>query len=76
MHEYVPIVFDENHFCVANIIIHSALLDFRFRSALHTEKRRGKQMTNLAAVLFPDKKGAAKSYVGAEETDNVYSGLV
>ena len=32
--EYVPVVFDEQHFCVALCTIHSSLLDFRFRSRL------------------------------------------
>lgn len=31
LHEYCPIVFDEFHFCVANLCIHSTLLDVRFR---------------------------------------------
>jgi len=31
LHEYCPIVFDEYHFCVANLCIHSTLLDIRFR---------------------------------------------
>lgn len=30
--EYIPAVFDEQHFCVALCTIHSSLLDFRFRS--------------------------------------------
>ncbi len=30
--EYVPIVFDEQHFCVTLCTIHSSLLDFRFRA--------------------------------------------
>lgn len=31
IHEYCPVVFDEFHFCLANICIHSAILDVRFR---------------------------------------------
>jgi len=31
IHEFSPVVFDEFHFCVANIIVHSTLLDFRLR---------------------------------------------
>lgn len=30
--EYMPVVFDEQHFCVALCTIHSSLLDFRFRA--------------------------------------------
>mmetsp|Transcript_31135 Transcript_31135/g.30587 ORF Transcript_31135/g.30587 Transcript_31135/m.30587 type:complete len:130 (+) Transcript_31135:281-670(+) len=29
--EYIPVVFDESHFCVALSTFHSSLLDFRFR---------------------------------------------
>lgn len=29
-HEYIPILFDENHFCLCNASLHCLLLDFRF----------------------------------------------
>jgi len=29
--EYVPVVFDEQHFCLALCTLHSSILDFRFR---------------------------------------------
>lgn len=32
IYEYVPVTFDEQHFCVALCTIHSCLLDFKFRS--------------------------------------------
>eukprot|EP00820_Chromera_velia_P021368 Cvel_7834.t1-p1 / transcript=Cvel_7834.t1 / gene=Cvel_7834 / organism=Chromera_velia_CCMP2878 / gene_product=Protein FAM135B, putative / transcript_product=Protein FAM135B, putative / location=Cvel_scaffold418:78025-87936(+) / protein_length=709 / sequence_SO=supercontig / SO=protein_coding / is_pseudo=false len=31
MHEYVSLVFDEFHFCTVGLLIHTALIDFRFR---------------------------------------------
>lgn len=31
MHQYCPVVFDEFHFCLASICIHSAIVDVRFR---------------------------------------------
>mmetsp|Transcript_37942 Transcript_37942/g.60092 ORF Transcript_37942/g.60092 Transcript_37942/m.60092 type:complete len:778 (-) Transcript_37942:131-2464(-) len=31
VHEFCPIVFDEFHFCVINMVVHTTLLDFRFR---------------------------------------------
>mmetsp|Transcript_107020 Transcript_107020/g.301090 ORF Transcript_107020/g.301090 Transcript_107020/m.301090 type:complete len:771 (-) Transcript_107020:149-2461(-) len=31
LHELCPVVFDEFHFCLANIAVHSTLLDFRLR---------------------------------------------
>lgn len=30
--EYIPVIFDEQHFCITLCTIHSSLLDFRFRS--------------------------------------------
>jgi len=30
--EFIPVVFDESHFCVALCTVHSSTLDFRFRS--------------------------------------------
>jgi len=35
LHEFVPVVFDEFHFCLANVVIHSVLLDFRLRMKSH-----------------------------------------
>ena len=32
VYEFVPVVFDEQHFCVALTTVHSCLLDYRFRS--------------------------------------------
>lgn len=31
IHEFVPVVFDENYFCLANLSVHSICLDYRFR---------------------------------------------
>lgn len=31
LHEFCPVVFDEFHFCVANMVVQTALLDVRFR---------------------------------------------
>lgn len=33
IYEYVPITFDEQHFCVTQCTVHSILLDFRFRAS-------------------------------------------
>jgi len=32
IHEYIPITFDESHFCVTLATVHSVTMDFRFRS--------------------------------------------
>jgi hypothetical protein len=31
IHEFIPITFDEAHFCVTQTTIHSLLMDYRFR---------------------------------------------
>jgi hypothetical protein len=31
LHEYCPVVFDEFHFCLANLCVHTVVLDVRFR---------------------------------------------
>lgn len=30
--EYIPVTFDDNHFCVSLVTVHSVQMDFRFRS--------------------------------------------
>ena len=32
IYEYIPVTFDESHFCVTLCTVHSVLMDFRFRS--------------------------------------------
>lgn len=31
LHDFAPVVFDEYHFCMANLVVHSVLVDFRLR---------------------------------------------
>jgi hypothetical protein len=31
IHEYVPITFDEMHFCIAKASVHSLLIDFKYK---------------------------------------------
>ena len=84
LHEYVPVLFDESHFCVANATIHCALVDFRHRITADLSASVGKkglqQSTDasirLSQYLFKDPQGAAKSFVGAEETDQIYTRFV
>ena len=33
IHEYCPIIYDENYFCLINSTIHSTCIDYRFRSS-------------------------------------------
>lgn len=32
IYEYLPVVFDEQHYCAAACTVHSVLIDFRFRT--------------------------------------------
>lgn len=31
IHEYIPVLFEDQNFCIANVMIHTLLLDYRFR---------------------------------------------
>ena len=31
LHDFCPVVFDECHFCLLNLLVHSCVLDLRFR---------------------------------------------
>ncbi|CAG9316223.1 unnamed protein product [Blepharisma stoltei] len=76
MHEFYPLVFSENYFSIANLMVHTSLLDFRYRvlpqisSPKNSKQKLG--YTSFAEYLFKDSKGKPKSYVGAEETDKIY----
>lgn len=72
-HEFYPLVFSENYFSIANLMVHSALIDFRYRISPNVSTTQGtKQSKSFSDYLFKDNKGKPKSYVGAEETDKVY----
>lgn len=81
LHEYVPILFDESHFCVANSTVHCSLVDFRYRITADLTSSASKKSppqssdaaVRLSQYLFKDPQGAAKSFVGAEETDQIYT---
>ncbi len=33
VHEYIPVMFQEDHFCVTRMQVHSVLLDYKYRVA-------------------------------------------
>lgn len=77
VHEYFPLVFNENYFSIVNLMAHVALLDFRYRvvplNSLANKTWKVKQVYNsFAEFLFRDSRGKPKTFVGAEETDKVY----
>ena len=77
VHEYLPLIFSENYFSIVNLMVHVALLDFRYRvvplNSLANKPWKGKQIcSSFAEYLFRDSKGKAKTFVGAEETDKMY----
>ena len=45
--EYIPVTFDEQHFCVALCTVHSSLLDFRFRARPLKSFSRAEYQKNL-----------------------------
>jgi len=57
--EYIPVVFDEQHFCVALSTFHSSLLDFRFRSRPLKPFSRVEYQKNLA--LMQDQSAQQKA---------------
>lgn len=50
LHEFCPVVFDEFHFCLANLVVHSSLIDFRFRlrpsTSVSTRPKAQRRPTN------------------------------
>lgn len=47
LHSFCPVVFDEYHFCTANLTVHASLVDYRFRvrptAYLYTETESAQQ---------------------------------
>lgn len=86
--EYIPITFDEQHFCVTLCTVHSVLMDFRFRpqklSAQFTTKDDVKSKlekkdksdhygpSNLTEYLFADKNGEVSPKIDAHEINQIY----
>lgn len=71
LHEFVPIVFGEFHFCLTNLVVHTVLLDFRFRlQPFMRAANRGADVvasgqetktapsSNQEAVVFSSQNGA------------------
>jgi hypothetical protein len=72
LHEYSQLVFDEYHFCLANLCIHSTLIDIRFRlrPPVHSPVQNGSSKgdvksedisMNAAAWRVPSTQNAALS---------------
>lgn len=79
VHEYFPLVFNENYFSIVNLMVHVALLDFRYRvmPLVGSKQYKGKPVySSFAEFLFRDSKGKPKTFVGAEETDKVYKDYI
>mmetsp|Transcript_44972 Transcript_44972/g.104041 ORF Transcript_44972/g.104041 Transcript_44972/m.104041 type:complete len:739 (+) Transcript_44972:119-2335(+) len=66
LHEFCPVVFDEFHFCLANVVVHSLLLDFRLRlRALLPAAGRSKSPSRKGA---PSLDGAPQSSTSSSQT--------
>lgn len=77
IHEYVPVVFDMMHFCVANTLVHCVLLDIRvcpgsFNSTEENSDDKGLHHA-LCQVLFGNSKRVVRPYIGAVETNRAYN---
>jgi pimeloyl-ACP methyl ester carboxylesterase len=73
LHEYFPVVFDDSYYCTVQVMLHSALLDFRFRPSVEQKSPTLDIASSLAKVLFLDRHNKPKSFIGAEETDKVHA---
>ena len=72
VHEYIALIFDENHSCLTNIMLHSVLKEFNFVN--HTDRLA---TSEISAYFFPSpKQTEAKKYVGTLETEKVYDKFV
>jgi pimeloyl-ACP methyl ester carboxylesterase len=80
IHEYFPLVFNENYFSIVNLMVHVSLLDFRYRvlplTALGKQVKNKPAYNSFAEYLFRDSRGKPKTFVGAEETDKVYKDYI
>ena len=79
IHEYIPITFDESHFCVTLCTVHSITMDFRFRSQkllaqfvtkgdvkekIDQKKQREEERRKKGASALKDKQSEQKRYYG------------
>jgi hypothetical protein len=87
IHEYVPVLFDEQHFCLTNLSVHSLLMDFRFRCGPHDvsriedirkkeEKKKTEPVTPIVAKNFTEFLSLTTSQFRVEELDNFYAFFV
>jgi hypothetical protein len=64
-HEYLPLVFDDTHACLAHVMVSTSLVNL-------TYKTKNNPAACLAEKLFTDKNGKLKPMVGALETSRIY----
>ena len=80
VHEYYPLLFDDMHFSTVDLVIHTALLDYRFRPTSLSNQGQKLEMgrlsdraidmeMTLAQYLFPE---AANGKLRDEDMDRVY----
>ncbi|OMJ71010.1 hypothetical protein SteCoe_30882 [Stentor coeruleus] len=68
---FVPIVFDDNHCCLINGLMHYLLLDYKFRPLFlnwPSDVTEG-----LASALFRSNHKSGREYIGSSLTDTTYS---
>lgn len=76
IYEYIPITFDESHFCVSLCTVHSVLMDFRFRSkkvqAQFITKDNIKEKIDQKKQKEEEKRSGKQ--IGSAENASDYSG--
>ena len=72
VHTYLPVVFDETHRCIMEGTVHAVVQTFLLEGSEGSEVNREEKAVQVAKVLFVDKQGQPKQYIGAGETDTKY----
>jgi len=84
VHEFYPVLFDEMHFSTLDVVLHTVLLDYRFRPSGIAEEGNARPQeessqsldltATLAEYLFPG--SSLTLALGDEEIDKVYRAYV
>jgi pimeloyl-ACP methyl ester carboxylesterase len=67
---YLPIIFDDFHFCIVTSMVHYLLLDYKFRPFFLSKPKNISE--SLALTLFKSHKNTGREYVGSSQTDDTY----
>ena len=68
---YLPIVFDNNHCCIINSVVHYLILDYKFRPFFLG--RPVDISEGLALSIFCSNHKSGREYIGSSQTDSTYN---